>query len=789
MRKLVHAILLFGLLPALFQATYAQQNKKEQIVKALNDYFFLERENIHVHLDKNVFTTNEDIWFKGYVFHRKKNTPFFACVNIFASLINEKGEILETQLLYGNMGNFSGNFKINDKFASGKYYIQFYTNWMNNFTEDESAVYELTIINENTGVPASLSSTYAEVSISLHPEGGFLVQDINNIVGITVLGCDNNPIQATEAEIADSNGNIIKKVPLNKAGYGRFDVLANQSYKAIVTVNGVKHEQLLPIAQANGITAEINSYTMADKTLVKVRTNKHTLDSFSGKPIYIVAHQDEKATIFEINFKDNNLEQTIAIPNTDLFEGLNTVRILDNNLNELVERLIYINPKNSSATQITKIKDEDGEVEFSGTVSNPNMFLSISVLPASSISTQNLGDIYGDLLLSPYIDNRQNICAKQYFNNLTRASKYELDLLLLNQTSKYEWRNILKNPPKNTYPFEIGLSLKGTINQTIKSPKDHKIRITCVASMLDETVSINEKNEFFLNNLVLPDSAKVNFALMKGNVKIQDLKLYPQISNNKRTFNKPYKPATVACTVVNTTQHEAYELPKHTTNSITLSEVEINATRKVVLKNAKVFGNSQLRGYKISDTDSKSFFYILDFIRYHGFDVAVNGGNVSITGRTINTINGQRTQPMLYVDNMQMRDFSVLLGIQTEDVDEFFINQHAIVPSVDNKMGIIRIYMKKDFSYRGKADVVNTFIIKDGFKKIIPFKNADYISTFGNKGFENFGLIDWQPLIATDEKGSFKFTIPKLYSGDVKILIEGIGQDGKMISEVKTITL
>jgi hypothetical protein len=144
---------------------------------------------------------------------------------------------------------------------------------------------------------------------------------------------------------------------------------------------------------------------------------------------------------------------------------------------------------------------------------------------------------------------------------------------------------------------------------------------------------------------------------------------------------------------------------------------------------------------------------------------------------------------MIYVDNMQIRDFSVLIGIQTDDVDEFFINQHAIVPSVDNKMGIIRIYMKKDFSYRGKANAVTTFIIKDGFKKIEPFKNADYIATFDDKGFENFGLIDWQPLITTDEKGAFKFTVPKLYSGDVKVLIEGFGPDGKMISEVKTITL
>ena len=62
---------------------HAQDEKKDAIAKALNDYFFLERENIHVQLNKSIYTTNEQIWFKGYVFHRKKNIPFFTTVNIY----------------------------------------------------------------------------------------------------------------------------------------------------------------------------------------------------------------------------------------------------------------------------------------------------------------------------------------------------------------------------------------------------------------------------------------------------------------------------------------------------------------------------------------------------------------------------------------------------------------------------------------------------------------------------------------------------------------------------------
>ena len=144
---------------------------------------------------------------------------------------------------------------------------------------------------------------------------------------------------------------------------------------------------------------------------------------------------------------------------------------------------------------------------------------------------------------------------------------------------------------------------------------------------------------------------------------------------------------------------------------------------------------------------------------------------------------------MVWMDNMQVISFDILLNIQTADVDELYINQHAVVPGVDNRMGRIKIYMKKDFSYRQKGNPETTFIIKDGFEKIEPFKNSEYINTYDDSGFENFGLIDWQPLITTDEKGEFSFSIPKLYFGQVKILIEGMSPDGKLISEVKTITL
>ena len=57
----------------LFGQTQTANATKETISSAIESYFELERENIHVQLDKNVFMINETIWFKGYVYNKKLN--------------------------------------------------------------------------------------------------------------------------------------------------------------------------------------------------------------------------------------------------------------------------------------------------------------------------------------------------------------------------------------------------------------------------------------------------------------------------------------------------------------------------------------------------------------------------------------------------------------------------------------------------------------------------------------------------------------------------------------------
>ncbi|WP_162926872.1 hypothetical protein [Flavobacterium psychrotrophum] len=770
---------------------YAQDNK-ETASKAVAEYFFLDRENIHVQCNKSIYVTNEQIWFKGYVFHRKKNMPFFTTINVFATLTDETGQIYESKLLYANIGSFSGSFKLNSKIKSGRYYLQFYTSWMNNFTEDESAVTEVTIINEKFGPGNALSpADTSTVNIGINPEGGTFLSGVSNNIGITVSNCNKEPMDVSVIDIVDSKGQLIKKVQINKLGYGRFDLFpkAGETYKAILTVEDKKHEQALPQVQNTGLALEINNYTTADKTIITVRTNADGAKNYTD-PFTLLIHKDDVNSVYEIDFKGKT-EVKFAISKNDLSDGLNTTRLLDKDLNEVAQRLIYKYPTSTEDATFTRNGSNVASqtTDFNTRLTYPNMEVSISVLPENTISIDEANDIYSSLWLLPYIDTVRKANGKYYFTTLSKAKAYELDIYLLNQKSKYTWQNITQNPPKSTNLFDMGLILKGTVPAKLIN-KYAKVRLYSLAPRIDEVTEMDEKGDFYFNNFIIADSTHINFTLLTKGAQPKELNIKPILQNGNKKFNKTFKPLP-RCVIQAETQTEipAPEFPNFTPNTITLEETVIEKTR---LKYEKSFGNSNLNGRKISVQDANLYHTALQYITARGsFKIDTDGsigGNVHLYSRSGRTsLNGAQQEPIIYIDNIQQLDHNQLNVITMNEVDEIYMNPTAIVPSLRNYSGIIKLYLKHDYSAPRKNGTPD-IMVKGGYARIEAFENARYNSTT-SKGFENFGVISWEPSLMADENGVFTLKIPTTGQKTVKVLIEGFSADGKLISEIKTLNL
>lgn len=771
---------------------YSQKNlsDKEKITKSIEEYFFFERENIHIQFNKSVYLSNEKVWFKGYVYHRKEKLPFFTTTNVYATLYDENGTKLMDKLFYANNGTFSGDFNLDDSFKTGKYYVQIFTNWMMNFKEDESSIFKIDIINkEEKTTTIQNKPNYSKINIAFSPEGGKIIEGTSNNIGLKITDCNEKPLPISEVELIDSEGKPVQKIKINKLGFGKFLLAPNyKNYKITVTVNDKKTEEIIPEPSTEGLALEANAYSFNDKTVIKIRTNSKNIERLSDKKLYLIVQQDNKSVVFDIDFSNKNPEQTLVFSNENLHEGVNTIRIIDTEMKQLAERFIFKYPKDFLSINLDTPRKEKDSITFSGRLNYPNNNISISVLPEESISINNDNDIYGSFLINPYLNDIQ-IDAKYYFNEISKTKSYELDLFLLNQKSgKYKWENIISSPPKNTYGFDFGLTLKTTINQTLADRKKHKMQLFSLESSINEFADVNEKNESFFDNLILADSTGVNFTLVKDLNKSIPLKIYPQILNGRRIFNKPFQPKKIFCEA--TEDKVEYEMPNFSTEVVMLDDVEIEVKKKKKLQYENVLGNGNLRGYKIDGDDDNKFMDVLNFIRNNGFDVPTTStsNSVQIFSRTVNSINAARSTPIVYIDGIQQLSFDMLLNMKMSEINEIYINAHAIVPSVRNNLGVIKIYRKIGGNNSSLKSESIPFEIKNAFSKIEKFKNSNYTST-ENKGFKNFGVIHWIPSILTQDNGNFKFQIPNMNQKSVKIVIEGFSADGKLISEIRTISL
>jgi len=771
-----------------FAQAELNQNK-QKIETAFAEFFKLDRENIHLHLNKSTYLNTDEIWFKGYIIEKKSKNPYVATSNVNIALIDDKGEKLKNYLFYADNSIFEGSLKIDKNLKTGTYYLQVYTNYMNNFSENESNFFEINIINPEDGnqLPSPNTINYNTLTTEFFPEGNVFLEGTSNTIGIKITDCNGNGIPVKDGEIKDAQGITITNFATNEFGYGKFDILQtkNELYKAVYLINDIKTEKALPLPTKNGITLSVNNYTFENKTTVKIKTNPNSINEYKKEPLTLVLQQDNTVSFVDFSFKENTTEQLLAIPNNEFSEGINTIYVINKDLKKIAERVIYTPSKFGKNIALEVNKKSKDSVFISGKSNLVLGSISISVLPNETKSFTNHKDIYRSLLLDNQL-NEKTPKGSYFLSNFTKRKHYELDSYLLSKKSKYEWQTILLSPPKEKFEFDHGLTFKGTINKALDNQNAFKVQIYSITSGLEEFSEINDKNEFYFKNILVTDSSTVHFSLIDQKERKKEIKLFTQILNNNRLFIKPFESVKGNCPPTTPLKNDNLAFPV-IANTIQLDSLTLNTTKKKSeLSNIKRFNNSMAKGYKITEADASRD--LLQFIGSNGYDVIIQGATVIINGRKSTSFLGSKS-PAIFIDDVPLRDFNQLLGYSLQNVDEVYINKSGYGGGMEATNGIIRVYTKKGFGGVQKIKINSqSFVVKNGFQKLKSFTNPKYTS-FTDEGFKNFGTIHWEPYIETDENGLFSFTIPNYNQKTVKIIIEGIASDGQLISEIKTIEI
>lgn len=768
--------------------THSQSNTNDnkKAIAVLENYFGLEREAIHIHLDKTTFVNNESVWYQGYILNRRNNKPFFTS-NVYVLLLDEKGTQLSEKLIYASNGIFSGKVDLGPKLKSGNYYIQVYTNWMNNFSENEATITKINIIN-----PSERQKNYKKVNpesleIVLNPEGKNLIRDISNTVGIQVKDCQGNSPENLEAIILNSSGESLKTIKLNRLGFGKFDIVpTNENIKVVVKFNDKTIEKSLPSPDLIGISLAVNSFSLENKTAIKIKTNLASYGVLKSKKLSLIIHQDQKFVIYPLELNPSTLEKALVLDNIDFQKGINTIRIVDNDLKQWSERLIYVNSPVKQKSNILKNHKSKDKIALVGYSGYPNALLSISILPQETKSSNDDNSIISGLTINPYL-NEPLAHANYYLSSPSRVKFYELDLALLNQQQlKYNWDLMKITQPTSNYSFDMGISLKGTIDNAIKNKTYHKVKLVSYRDLIMMQSDVTENGEYLFEHLLIGDSAFVNMSLQKlPKFDVVNNLFTPQVLHRKKPFYKPFKTTIPeGCSSAIDDEVSNFDIPKLSLKTIQLNEVKIENDAKTKLVYETKFGNAMLRGFKIDD--NYGYRDLLSFLESHSFNVDRTIGQVTIYSRS-GSFTGKRPTPEIFIDNIKVSTPDELTLMSMSEIDEIYLDAYATVGGLQNKQGIIKIYRKKNFYSKPKKDP-NSFYLAEGFSPYSSFKNAEYEST-QSEGFNNFGLIDWLPQIRTDESGQFIFETADYHKPKCKIIIEGMTNEGLLFHEEQTVEL
>lgn len=763
------------LISILSSSLFAQISGNTKIDESLINYFKLDRENIYLHLNKSTYLSNEIIWFKGYITEKKESKLNFETTNVYISLLDENNLEITNQLFYAANGVVIGQIKINESLPSGKYYIHIYTNYMNNFSENESTLQPLTIINIADKIIEDTNKNNLEPTVFTSYEGGKLLINSDNTVGVYIEDCYGKGLKVNDIKLKNSKGDIINSFATNSEGYGKFDLLNTklEFYTLELDYNGTTITKKIDFPVVEGINISAVNYIDDTKLLLTVKTNEESLKKYKNKNYSIIIQKNDRGNT--VDFTLDSTKKEFVLNQSILSNGINCIRIIDEDLKSISERIIYYSPTQNKIS-ITSIKSKDS-IKIVGKINNRIGNFSISTLPKGA-SFSNTNSIFTQLVFRNNCSiNKLN--TEYYFENYNKRKKYELDLLLLHSESNYKWASMLNNIPKETYPFDVGLNIEGKVNQNVSGKE--KLRLFSING-INETTTLNDKNEFEFKNILAIDSSNFHFSLLKKDEKLQSLNIYSRVVNNNRKFYKKNELIKSICLTEKFVKNDFdtnLDFPK-IENVTILKDIQVIEVKKDKLEREREYSNAMSKGYKIKDSEITSYRDVLSFIASHGYDVSREGGNVTIISRITKSILGSRT-PAVFLDNSPVVDFTYLINLQLIDIDEIYINKHGYGMGGDGSNGSIRIYTKKTSGIKQNANMVKskTLNIKGGFQPLMNFENQKY-TDYKSDSFKKYGTIDWEPNIYTNENGEFEVTIPHLNQEEILINIQGIDNLGEV---------
>ncbi|MBR9853022.1 MAG: hypothetical protein GYB37_00360 [Algicola sp.] len=786
-------------------------NAQNEIEEKYREYFKESREVVYLQVSKDIFLPDEEIWFKGYLYDLKKSQPSDISKTINVGVYDSLGVLKKELLYYVNEGFFKGSVKVDSTFGEGRYFLKAKTNWMRNFKDDNAFLKQILVVKSDYDIPLNQQNS-KKVDIRFLPEGGKLVAGIKNIVGVKVQNNMGVPLQKDDIKIVDEAGEQLALIKTNTLGFGKFEITPESNILYFANLQMPSGEELsvrVPRIYAKGINLNVDDNPYKKEVLVQVEANDLALEDGDVKT-NLVLHKNGEVVLEPVVLSKNAKIHTTYFDKTKLMEGVNILTLLDDKNNPIEERQFYVwkggvgNRVEASINYATVTKDSL-EITLNSRGYQP-MGVSVSVLSENTKVYKGENSIYEQIYLMPYI-KRDIKNASYYFSKNEIKKKYDLDLLLLTQGySKYDWQEILSDKIETKYDPIDGLTLYGFLNEELK-----REGILVHKSIEHEATEINldpGQDKFLITNFYPINGESIFFSKKNNWGKLSKLDMYARLSNNYFLDEKINVSGIKKISLFNAESgmkrsgSTDIELPNlHSDNKlIALDNVTVTEQSKLEKQARENIRVPRYLASKITVVDEElalTFDTVAGLLRSKGYEVleelqAFDGGDPAFISRyKIRSRRNPKFGVNIVLDDVVQMNLDVLYQMPLTQVESFYIDRLSRYMGTKAK-NTETIYL---FTRQGEelnltpgkdfvAKKAFAFKVDNGFERQKEFYNPEFIS-FTNTAFENFGLIHWEPLIWLDKNNNYILKIPNYGFDNLKVVIEGMGKDGSLFSEVK----
>lgn len=400
-------------------------------------------DNVYIQTSKNIYETQEDLWFKAYVLDSQSFIPSLRSKILFVQLIEDQTDKVAWEEKYEIENGFvSGHLYLDDSLKPGSYTLAVYSSasFYKGIKSFNSAarINILKSINDKPRSQSKASQKDTDLNFTLFPEGGNMVSGIQNKIAFKALDSKGLPVDVS-GKLYENNIAVLDFKSVH-VGMGSFLFEPKSNSKYHIELSN-KTSYPLPQIFNRG-------------TVLHLLSNDNNFAVFnvqnSGSAIKenVFLRVQSRGIVYSVAIGVLEDKLTIRIPLKELPQGIAEVTLFNENIEPIAERLIYVNQqkklniealldkseykKREKASLKIKVTDENNQPVIAN--------LGVSVVDQLYINKSDSRTIMSHYYLSSQL-NSKVYDPGYYFNKDNTNKDSALDLLLLTQG----WRRYIWN--------------------------------------------------------------------------------------------------------------------------------------------------------------------------------------------------------------------------------------------------------------------------------------------------------------------------------------------------------